>query len=127
MHPAIIMRPETPVGDAAELMERWRIERVPVSDRGRLVGVVDRANLVRALVRNWPRGDSRSATSDAEIRDRIVAKIAKQPRGPRASIDVHIENGAVLYNRQMTAACVQRQPPPSMAEYPGLRIRGRGS
>jgi CBS domain-containing protein len=80
MHPAITTKPETPVGDAAELIERRWIRRVPVTDRGRLVGIVSRANLVRAPACNRPPGDSRSATSDAEIRDRIVAEIAKQPR-----------------------------------------------
>ena len=47
--------PDDPVADLIELMERRRIKRVPVIDRGRLVGIVSRANLVRALVRNLPR------------------------------------------------------------------------
>jgi CBS domain-containing protein len=95
--------PDDPVADIIELMERRRIKRVPViaqgtdqgADRGRLVGIVSRANLVRALVRNLPRGDDPRPTSNQEIRDQILAEIAKQPWGPRASVDVYVANGVV--------------------------------
>src|SRR3954470_4087623 len=47
--------PADAVADLIDLLERRRIKRVPVIDRGRLVGIISRANLVRALVRNLPR------------------------------------------------------------------------
>ena len=95
--------PDDPVADIIELMERRRIKRVPVitqgtalgTDQGRLVGIVSRANLVWALVRNLPRSDDPHPASDREIRDQILAEIAKQPWGPRASVDVRVENGVV--------------------------------
>jgi CBS domain-containing protein len=87
--------PDDPVTDVIELMERRRIKRVPVIDRGRLVGIVSRANLVQAFVRNLPRPESASGISDAAIRDLILAEVAKQPWGPRASVDVRVENGVV--------------------------------
>src|SRR5246127_2770528 len=40
---------ETPVADIAVLLETNRIKRVPVLRDGKLVGIVSRANLVRAL------------------------------------------------------------------------------
>src|SRR6516162_5964590 len=40
---------ETPVADIAILLETNRIKRVPVFRDGRLIGIVSRANLVRAL------------------------------------------------------------------------------
>src|SRR6201998_4697111 len=40
---------ETPVADIAVLLETNRIKRVPVLREGKLVGIVSRANLVRAL------------------------------------------------------------------------------
>jgi len=94
--------PDDPVTDLIELMERRRIKRVPVIDRGQLVGIVSRANLVRALVGNLPRADSRSVITDDEIRDRILAEIAKQPWGPRASVDVRVENGIVELHGAVT-------------------------
>src|SRR3954466_14576520 len=94
--------PDDPVTDLIELIERRRIKRVPVIDRGQLVGIVSRANLVRALVRNLPRDTDASAVPDREIRDYIMAEIAKQPWGPRASVDVRVENGIVELNGAVT-------------------------
>jgi CBS domain-containing protein len=87
--------PDDSIADLIALLERRRIKRVPVIDRGVLVGIVSRANLVRALVRNLPRDTDAGAISDREIRDRILAEIAKQPWGPRASVGVRVENGVV--------------------------------
>jgi CBS domain-containing protein len=99
--------PGDPVANIVELMERRRIKRVPVIDRGRLVGIVSRANLVRALVRNLPRADDPRpndprAASDGEIRDRILAEIAQQRWGPRASVDIRVENGVVELHGAVT-------------------------
>jgi len=41
--------PSAQLSEIAELLERHHIKRVPVLVRGRLVGIVSRANLVRAL------------------------------------------------------------------------------
>jgi len=61
---------ETPVADIAVLLETNRIKRVPVLRDGQLIGIVSRANLVRALamtvteVADGPkRMTARSATS----------------------------------------------------------------
>ena len=46
----------TEPADVAMLLETKRIKRVPVLRNGRLVGIVSRANLVRALAvtQEWP-------------------------------------------------------------------------
>jgi CBS domain-containing protein len=87
--------PGEPIAALIELIERRRIKRVPVIEGRKLVGIVSRANLVRALLRSLPLTDSPSAASDQAIRDRILGEIAKQPWGPRASVDVRVDNGVV--------------------------------
>ncbi len=87
--------PGDPVEEVVRMMERRHIKRLPVIDGGRLVGIVSRANLVRALVHNLPRTGGQAPVSDSEIREWIVAEISKQPWGPRASVDVRVENGTV--------------------------------
>jgi len=87
--------PDDPLAEVIGKMERRQIKRVPVIDSGRLVGIVSRADLVRALLRNLPRSASEVAVPDQEIRDGILAEIAKQPWGPRASVDVRVEDGVV--------------------------------
>ena len=45
----ICVRPSTSVEDAANLLLRRRLHRLPVVDeRGRLLGVVTRSNIIRA-------------------------------------------------------------------------------
>lgn len=98
----VTVGPDDAVADLTELLERRRIKRVPVVDREKLVGIVSRANLLRALVRNLPREEGAGTVSDREIRDHILAEIAKQPWGPRASVDVRVENGVVELHGAVT-------------------------
>jgi CBS domain-containing protein len=66
---------KTPVGDIAELMEKRRIKRVPVLRDGKLVGIVSRANLIRALASAAAPAQPGSASSDRELAEAIVAAL----------------------------------------------------
>lgn len=94
-HDVVAVAPQEPVEEVVRQMERRHIKRLPVIEAGRLVGIVSRANLVRALVHNLTRPETRTAGSDSEIREQILAEVARQPWGPRASVDVRVENGIV--------------------------------
>jgi len=92
----IAVTPQDDLAQAVRLMERRHVKRLPVIDAGRLVGIVSRANLVRALVQNIPQPEGTGVVSDdATIRARIREQIDAQPWGPRASVDVRVENGVV--------------------------------
>lgn len=77
---------------AVELMERNRIKRLPVVRDGKIVGIISRANLVRALV-SLPQASEAPAGGDAAIRDQILAAFVAQPWAPR--IDVTVKDGIV--------------------------------
>jgi CBS domain-containing protein len=49
--PAVTIAPTRPIREAAALMTSRRVNRLPVLDDGRLVGIVTRADLVRAYLR----------------------------------------------------------------------------
>ncbi len=49
--PVVTVQEDTPLGEIAALMMRRKVNRVPVLRVGRLVGIVSRADIVRALVR----------------------------------------------------------------------------
>ena len=92
----VAVAPQDSLAEVVRLMEHHHIKRLPVIEKGRAVGIVSRANLVRALVRNLPKPAAGAAGgSDDEIRRRILAEIAKQPWGPRASVDVRVARGVV--------------------------------
>jgi CBS domain-containing protein len=48
--PVITVGPDTDVGEVAELFASHRIKRTPVVENGRIIGIVSRADLVRALL-----------------------------------------------------------------------------
>ena len=101
----VSVRPPDALSDVVELMEKRHIKRVPVVDNERLVGIVSRANLVRALVHSLTQEAAASAKgvfSDAEIHDAIRAVINKEPWGPRFSVDVTVTNGVAELHGTVT-------------------------
>jgi CBS domain-containing protein len=78
--PAVTVASSRPVADAAATMTHRKVSRLPVIDDGRLVGIVTRADLVRAYIR-----------SDAElartIRDEVILGILWLDPAP-FSVDV---------------------------------------
>ena len=109
--------------DVVRLMEKHQVKRVPVIDDGRLVGIISRANLVRAVVHAMTRtamADAASTHSDGEIRDHIMAEIAKQPWGPRFSVDVTVNagivelHGSIMDDRERTALQVVAENVPGV-------------
>ena len=70
-----------------ELMERRRVKRLPVLRNGKIVGIVSRANLMRALV-SLARTEETPPGGDAALRERIVTAFAAQPWAPHVNIVV---------------------------------------
>ena len=99
--------PQDSLTTVVELMESRHVRRLPVIEAGRLVGIISRANLVRALLDKLAAAGGAdvggaAASDDAAIRDAILAETAKQPWGPRASIDVTVEAGIVTLSGSVT-------------------------
>ena len=86
--------PESTLAELVSLMERRRVKRVPVIAGRRLVGIVSRADLVRALVEVLAT-PVRPGASDAEIRQQILAMIDREPWGPRLDVSVTVRDGVV--------------------------------
>src|SRR5690242_12177827 len=45
----VFVHPETDLDTVVDLMEQWRVRRLPVCERGRVVGVISRGDVLRAL------------------------------------------------------------------------------
>jgi CBS domain-containing protein len=86
---------ETPVVDIAILLETNRIKRVPVVRDGRLVGIVSRANLVRALAMTINEPPSGAEADDRVIRDKLLAELKAQRWAEVSPANITVKNGVV--------------------------------
>jgi CBS domain-containing protein len=84
--PAVTIASGRPIADAAAMMLDLRIDRLPVVDSGRLVGIVTRTDLVRAFTRD-------DAQIEREIReDGILRRFWMGP----VEVEITVEQGNVL-------------------------------
>ena len=117
----VAVTPRDSLTEVVRLMEHHHVKRLPVIERNRLVGIISRANLVRALLDDLskPTG-GKAPVGDAKIRERILAEIAKQPWGPRASVDVRVAGGvaelygSIIDERERTALRVLAENSPGV-------------
>jgi CBS domain-containing protein len=84
--PAVCARPEWTVVEAARLMQRRQLKRLPVIDEaGRLVGIVSRSDLLRVFLRQ-------DRAIGEEIRSDILSRTL---RISPDSLDVQVDQGQV--------------------------------
>lgn len=87
---------ETSVQQAVNLMTKRRVKRLPVLADGRVVGIVTRSDLLRAMLRVLrPADDSSLSASDADIKSAVMAEIKRQPWGGGRTIDAVVKDGEV--------------------------------
>lgn len=83
--------PDVSLEDAVETMLRHHVKRLPVVEGGKIVGIVSRSDLLRALLAALPSG--RVETDDDRIRKAIEAELAAQIWA--GAIRVSVRGGAV--------------------------------
>ena len=85
---------DTPLEKIVEMMERYRIKRVPVLRGKKVVGIVTRANLMHAMV-SLARGELKAATSDAAIRQELLSELKSEKWALASMINVVVRGGVV--------------------------------
>jgi CBS domain-containing protein len=69
----------TPLGEIAALLEPCRIKRVPIPRGGKLVGIVNRSNLIQALASSrTPAAAGSGADADRKIRSEVLDRLGHQ-------------------------------------------------
>jgi CBS domain-containing protein len=92
--PAITVGPDTSLREVASLLEHKGIKRVPIVDGGKLVGIISRANLLRAFVAFYV-APTAEATSDEEIRERVYSRLRSQHWVAPVTLNVVVDQGVV--------------------------------
>ncbi len=85
---------EAPLEEVVSLMEKKRIRRVPVVTDGRLVGIVSRADLLKALYKMLDQS-APAPTGDAALRAAVIEELRRQNWGGRARVSVVVTDGIV--------------------------------
>jgi len=109
-----------PLADIAILLEANRIKRVPVVRDGKLVGIVSRANLVRALAMTVNELPSNAKVDDRTIRDKLLAELKAQKWAEVSPANVTVKDGVVhlwssyLSEREKRALVVAAETTPGV-------------
>lgn len=83
--PAVTISPDETVAQAARLMCERRVNRLPVVEDGRLVGIVTRADLVRAFIRS-------DEEVEREVREDVLERVLWVAPG---TVDLAVVDGVV--------------------------------
>lgn len=89
--PAISVAADAPLAEVVRLMERHRVKRLPVVEKGRLVGLVTRTDLLRAVVAR--QAAPALELKDEELRMRIDSMLRDEDWAASAVVHVQVENG----------------------------------
>jgi len=114
---------DTPLAEVVRLMETKRIRRVPVLRSGKLVGIISRADLVRALGRKLAELTAPvAAVSDDELEQRVKAALGRISLFDNSNIEVRVEDGAasvegVIHDERLRPALRV-----AVETVPGIRI-----
>jgi CBS domain-containing protein len=109
--PAVTISPERPVNEAAGLMLDEAINRLPVVDHdGKLIGIVTRADLVRAFTR-----------TDAEIEDEIRKELVSRTFWLEPTeVEIRVAHGDVTIEGQVDTKADADLLPQLISEVPGV-------
>jgi CBS domain-containing protein len=110
---------ETPIGEVAHLMEQHGIRRVPVLRDGVLVGIVSRADLVRALMA--PGATIAADAPDEQIRRAVRKAMRQQPWVDAFYIYADVRDGVVSFHGFCRNEEVKRALRVLAEEIPGVK------
>jgi CBS domain-containing protein len=85
---------DTSLEKVVEMMERYRIKRVPVLRGKKIVGIVTRANLMHAMV-SLARGEPKATSGDAAIRQELLKELKTEKWALASMINVVVRAGVV--------------------------------
>jgi CBS domain-containing protein len=116
---------DTPLAEIVQLMERRRIKRLPVLRGDALVGIVTRADLMRALGQLVDK-EPISASDDDEIQKCVLAELARTAWAPRAGITVVVTDGIVELDGAITNEKAREAVRVAAENVPGVKgVRDR--
>lgn len=84
--------PDAPLADAVRLMLDHAVKRLPVLEAGKVVGILTRSDLMRALANA---ATAEHTADDSAIAQQIDAELRKQAWGSVGTLDIGVKDGIV--------------------------------
>jgi CBS-domain-containing membrane protein len=94
-HRVVTVAPHTPLAEVSALLDKHRIKRVPVVDGEKIVGIVSRGNLLKALVRMSQTTPREETVSDTSLHDSVLAQLHANAWANAWQVNVEVKEGAV--------------------------------
>ena len=116
----VTVNPNTPLGELAALLDKHRIKRVPVVEGGKIVGIVSRADLVRAVMKLAVETKNANSVSDSELRANILGQLQSQPWWSNKA-NIIVEDGNVELWGAFDSQAIIEAIDVAVAETPGVR------
>ena len=114
------------LSEAVDAMMNKNVKRLPVLRGDKVVGVVSRSDLLKALLASLPK--AAAPQSDDAIKTAIKAQLDKLGWAPRASVGVEVAKGVVTYTGSFTDERVRDGLKVIAQNTPGVReVRDRMS
>lgn len=85
--------PDMLLHEIANMLESNSIKRVPIVNKGQVVGIVSRANLIQAVAS--VRRGLEIPVSDALIRDKLLANLQQEPWAHTGLLNITVNGGVV--------------------------------
>jgi CBS domain-containing protein len=117
----VTVAPDTSIGKIAETLERHHIKRVPVVDGGKLVGIVSRADLLRALVAQKEHVTFRQGTTDGDLRDAVLSEISGHAGVASQHIHIVVTQGTAHLWGAVTSEAEKRAAEMAAGEVEGIQ------
>jgi CBS domain-containing protein len=111
----ITVHEDTPIQEIVTMLEEHRIKRVPVVRGRRPVGIVSRANLLRAFASREIPEAAELPARDRDIQHRLDAALAKEPWWHQRDCRVHVVGG-IVHLWGTTESAAEREAIRVMAE-----------
>ena len=112
---------DAPVEEIARLMERRRIKRVPVLRNGKIVGIVSRSDLLRAILRPQGMEQSVNAANDGAILSAVRAAMHRQAWADTFWIYPSVQDGVVTFYGFTRSDLVREGLKVMVQEIPGVK------
>ena len=88
------------LSDVVKLMEQRGVKRIPVRHGRHLVGLISRADLLRAVAERLPAGEP-ADVADADIHSAFMRELRRQDWAPRYAVSASVKAGVITLHGGM--------------------------